>query len=165
VKTMGYLGKAGNRAATEIFAFGWVPAAIIMGIAFLVGGVVMYTLGIVSAVIYLLAAVGLISVFNMTLYKLLPTAFKLILSAVLLIVFPLVGYASDHMPGLQMLSFSSALSGTTALSLYGQSWEGEVAKFFVRNTQLFGGILLGVGVMSAVFLALSKRKKNKSKKH
>ena len=153
----------GDMGIAGVTVLGVVPSLIIVGVLFLVGYIAMVLLGIVSAVIYTLAGVGLlwfISLFGvfknmwshpyvLLLFLILPAAF-------------LWGYGTDHIKGLAVLSPAQLISSQPSVTVQQMSLQGQAVSFII-TPQFLAGILIGAGIIIALismpFLKRTKKKR------
>lgn len=138
---------------------GVVPALIIIGVLFLFGGLALYFAGLMSAMLYFLAGVGvlwflkLFGVFNN------PMGY---ISLLILPVAAIVGWGVDNITLFSVLpNLGNWLASEPMIVLSTNDLTGDVISF-VLNFQNFGWIILILGVVFGVIsVALFKKRKHR----
>jgi hypothetical protein len=155
--SLGDLGIAG------VTVIGVVPSLIIVGVLFLIGYIAMVALGIVSAVIYTLAGVGVLWIISLfgVFKKMWSHPYVLLLFLILPIAF-LWGYGTDHIKGLTVLAPAQLISSQPSVTVQQMSLQGQAVSFII-TPQFFGGILLGAGIVIALISLpfVTKKKKRR----
>ena len=155
--SLGDLGIAG------VTVIGVVPSLVIVGVLFLIGYIAMVALGIVSAVIYTLAGVGVLWIISLfgVFKNMWSHPYVLLLFLILPIAF-LWGYGTDHIKGLTILAPAQLISSQPAVTVQQMSLQGQAISFII-TPQFFGGILLGAGMVIALIALpfVTKKKKRR----
>jgi hypothetical protein len=150
-------------ATVALTTLGIIPSLIIVGVIFLIAAVTMFALGLVSAVIYTLAAVGVLWIISLL------GVFRNVWSHPWTLLFFLLipagflwGYGTDHIKGLTMAAPAQWISSNPALTMQQDSLAGKSVAF-IMTPQVFGGILIFAGavILAAVLMLKWKPKKHK----
>ncbi len=151
------LGVAGG--TTAITVLGVVPSLIIVGLVFVIGAVALYVLGLVSAVIYTLAGVGVL--WFASLFGVFKSLWAYPAAALFLVIAFLWGWGTDHIKLLTMLAPAQFISSNPTVTVGQMSLEGKTVAF-IMTPQVFGGILVFVGaVILAAVIVLKEKKKHR----
>jgi len=139
---------------------GVVPAFILIGVMFLIGGLGLYFAGLVSAMIYFLAAVGIIWFMKVLHFFSHPVGY--LIGAVVLIAMPLLGWGRDNLTWLAMMpSPAEWIISEPKITLYTNSYTGD-ALSFVLSIEFLGTMMSSIGaVLGAASIIMMKRKKHR----
>ena len=141
---------------------GVVPALIVIGVIFAVGGVALYLSGLVSAMIYLLAGVGFIWMLKLF------GVFKNPLGYLFLLVLPAMffwGWGVDHLTFLSMMpNPANWLASQPMITLSTNDLNGSAVTFLL-NWQNFGALMSTLGAVFGVTSILLVTRKKKRRSH
>ena len=148
-----------------VTVIGVVPSLIIVGVLFLIGYIALVALGIVSAMIYLLAGIGLLWIISLfgVFRNIWSHPYVLLLFLILPIAF-VWGWGTDHIKGLAEMAPAQLISSQPSVTIQQMSLQGQAVSFII-TPQFFGGVLIGVGLTVAVITGLLMTKKTRKKRH
>ena len=154
------LGDLGIGAITVI---GVVPSLIIVGVLFLIGYVAMLLLGIVSAVVYTLAGVGVLWIFSF--FGIFKNAWSHPYVLLLFLILPasfLWGWGTDHIKLFWALAPAQLISSQPSLTIQQMNLQGQAVSFII-TPQFLGGLLVGIAVFLLALAVATKKKKKRRK--
>jgi len=154
------MGRNSSRS-TLLTTIGFIPALLIVGILFIIGAAAIFLLGLVSALIYGLAAVGIIALLNLLGFINIRRPWTLLLFLIIPIMM-LWGYGTDHIQGLSLLSPAQFLSENPTLTINQMDIQGE-AIHLIMTPQAFGAVLVLIGIICTL-LIFAKTRKSKSRR-
>ena len=148
-----------------VTVIGVVPSLIIVGVLFIIGYIALVALGIVSAMIYLLAGIGLLWIISLfgVFRNIWSHPYVLLLFLILPIAF-VWGWGTDHIKGLAEMAPAQLISSQPSVTIQQMNLQGQAVSFII-TPQFFGGVLIGVGLTVAVIAGLLMTKKTKKKRH
>ena len=144
-----------------VTVLGVVPSLIIVGVLFLVCYIAMVLLGLVSAVIYTLAGVGLLWFISLTgVFKnMWSRPYVLLLFLILPVAF-IWGWCTDHVHFLAMLAPAQFISNNPTIKVQQMSLQGQTVAF-ITTPQAIAGTLFAIAILALLAVAVYKKKKRR----
>ncbi|MGD6808543.1 MAG: hypothetical protein ACQCN3_02480 [Candidatus Bathyarchaeia archaeon] len=123
---------------------GVIPSLIIIGVLFAVFGVVLFVTGLVSAMIYFLAGIGVL--WGLSAFGVFKSWKGWLLAPLILLGMTSWGYMTDHVAGLSMMSPAQFISLNPTITIAQGSLTGD-AVTFIMTPAVFGAFLFVTGLI------------------